>query len=96
MEKYLKAVSEMYAQFKQREAHPLEKYVGHYFQYMGRKVEVVGYFKGPGCGNGCLLILDGASFGGRGWAFLGQNDVVFKKCESYYYVLVPDLIVLKD
>lgn len=28
MEKYSKAVSEMYSQFKKREAHPLEKYIG--------------------------------------------------------------------
>lgn len=28
MEKYSKAVSEMYAQFKKREVHPMEKYIG--------------------------------------------------------------------
>lgn len=89
MEKYLSAVSEMYSQF--REIHPLEKYVGHYVQCGGQKVEVVGYYKDPGCG-GCLLILDGASLGGKSWASLGPNDVVFKNCGSYYYMLVYDLI----
>ena len=28
MEKYSKAVSEMYSQFEKREAHPMEKYIG--------------------------------------------------------------------
>lgn len=28
MEKYSKAVSGMYSQFKQKEAHPMEKYIG--------------------------------------------------------------------
>lgn len=28
MEKYLKAVREMYSQFKKKEAHPMEKYIG--------------------------------------------------------------------
>ena len=28
MEKYLSEVSEMYSQFKKKEAHPMEKYIG--------------------------------------------------------------------
>lgn len=43
MEKYSKAVSEMYSQFKQRETHPLEKYIGRFVSYCGRRLEVVGY-----------------------------------------------------
>ena len=92
MEKYSKAVSEMYLQFKEVGPRPLEKYVGHYVRYGGQKVEVVGYYKGPDYDDGCLLIVDGASLGGRSWKSLGPNDVIFKDCESYYYVLVYDLI----
>lgn len=45
MESYSKAVSEMYSQFKQKEAHPMEKYVGRLVGLFGEKVEVevVGY-----------------------------------------------------
>lgn len=92
MEKYSKAVSEMYSQFKQRETRQMGEYVGRYIQYGGQKVEVVGYYKGPDYDDGCLLIVDGASLGGRSWESLGPNDVIFKDCESYYYVLVYDLI----
>lgn len=35
MEKYSKAVSEMYSQFKQKEAHPMEKYIGKHVAYWG-------------------------------------------------------------
>lgn len=43
MEKYSKAVSEMYSQFKQKEAHPMEKYIGRLAKCNGEKSEVVGY-----------------------------------------------------
>lgn len=43
MEKYSKAVSEMYSQFKQNEAHPMEKYVGRLVSLFGEKVKVVGH-----------------------------------------------------
>ena len=43
MEKYSKAVSEMYSQFKQREVHPMEKYIGRLVSFAGEKLEVVGY-----------------------------------------------------
>lgn len=72
------------------------EYVGHYVQCRGQKVEVVGYSKDPDSDNSCLLIVDGASLGGHSWTSLGPNDVIFKDCESYYYVLVYDLIVLKN
>lgn len=38
MEKYSKAVSEMYSQFKQREADPMEKYVGRFVSFVGEKI----------------------------------------------------------
>lgn len=38
MEKYSKAVSEMYSQFKQSEANPLEKYIGRLAHGCGEKL----------------------------------------------------------
>ena len=89
MEKYSKAVREMYSQFKQRETHPLEKYIGRLAGYRGEKFEVVGYSFNdltymP------LLIVDASQTGG--WTFLGPADVVFRKCESYLYISIDDLI----
>lgn len=46
MEKYLSAVSEMYSQFKKKEAHPLEKYVDRHVQVGDQKLEAIGYSKG--------------------------------------------------
>ena len=43
MEKYLKAVREMYSQFKQREAHPLEKYIGRLAKVGCGDLELMGY-----------------------------------------------------
>lgn len=56
MEKYLSAVSEMYSQFKKKEAHPSEKYVGRHVQDGDQKLEAVGYSKGIvlWCGEGIL------------------------------------------
>lgn len=42
MEKYLRAVSEMYSQFKKVEAHPMGKYIGRLVYFCGEKLEVVG------------------------------------------------------
>ena len=48
MEKYLSAVREMYSQFKQKEAHPMEKYVGKLARCTwGGISEVVGYSPCP-------------------------------------------------
>lgn len=89
MEKYSKAVSEMYSQFKQKEAHPMEKYVGRFVCLSGEKVEVVGYrdneYTFP-------LIVEAPKLGGWYWEFLDPQDVVFKKCESYWYASINDLI----
>lgn len=88
MEKYSSAVSEMYSQFKQRETHPLEKYIGRLALWWPRQLEVVGYTV-DALGGGCL-IADATLLGG--WCNLDANDVVFKRCEAYCYVSVNDLI----
>ena len=89
MEKYSKAVSEMYSQFEKREAHPAEKYIGRLVRCSGGKVlEVVGYTKY--WDGSYTLIADATLFGG--WCDLGVGDVVFKDCERYLYANVDDLI----
>lgn len=55
MEKYSKAVSEMYSQFNQREVHPLEKYIGRLARCRGEKSEVVGY-SADTLGVACLIV----------------------------------------
>lgn len=89
MEKYSKAVSEMYSQFNQREVHPLEKYIGRLVSFSGGESEVVGYrdneYDFP-------LIVDASKFEGWYGEFLDPQDVVVKKCESYWYASVNDLI----
>ena len=89
MEKYLKAVSEMYSQFKQREAHPMEKYIGKLARSgCGEVLEVVGYsrrFDGS-----YRLILDRSQSGG--WTELESQDVVFKECEGYWFASIDNLI----
>lgn len=89
MEKYSKAVSEMEKQFKQREAHPMKKYMGRSVIHRGKRLTVVGY----GCTDsavGTPLIVDASQTGG--WSVPGPFDVVFKKCKSYRYVSINDLI----
>lgn len=91
MEKYSKAVSEMYSQFKQKEAHPMEKYIGRLANYQGEKVEVVGYSHYESAVRD-FLIIDASKHGGWPCESLGPQDVVAKKCEKYWYVSVDDLI----
>ena len=43
MEKYSKAVSEMYSQFKPKEVYPLDKYIGQLANCYREKMQVVGY-----------------------------------------------------
>lgn len=88
MEKYSRAVSEMYSQFK-KEAHPMEKYIGRLAKSGGTVSEVVGY----NCtefADKCPLIVDASQIGG--WSALEPSDVIFKDCESYWYVSINDLI----
>lgn len=94
MEKYSRAVSEMYSQFKQREAHPLEKYIGRLTRRIwGGVLEVVGYSVRPD--GSCSLIVESPQ--GRGWVDLKPcdlkpYDVIFKECEGYWYASIHDLI----
>ena len=89
MEKYSKAVSEMYSQFKKREAHPMEKYIGKLARSgWGEVSEVVGYSRRYDGSYG--LIVDCSQ--GGGWTELEPNDTVFKKCESYWYASINNLI----
>lgn len=85
-EMYSKTVSEMYSQFKQKEIHPMEEYIGRHVVYMGR--EVIGYASQPGAPYS--LIIEAPQ--GKGWTKLGSYDVVIKKCESYLYASINDLI----
>lgn len=89
MEKYSKAVSEMYSQFKKKENHPMEKYIGRNVQLSGGEIlEVVGY--ATGLDGSCCLIVDSSQIGG--WSELEPFGVVFKECEKYWYVSVDDLM----
>ena len=87
MEKYSKAVSEMYSQFK-KDTHPMEKYIGRHVIYGERTREVVGYNARTDVL--CSLILDASD--GEGWVRLRDGDVIFKKCESYLYASIYALI----
>lgn len=89
MGKYSKAVRGMYPQFKRKEAHPLEKYIGRLVNYHGEKMEVVGYGRNE-LADMDLLIVDASQSGG--WSELGPGDFVFKNCELYYYVGIDNLI----
>lgn len=89
MEKYSKAVSEMYPQFEKREAHPMAKYIGRLVNFYGKRLEVVGYSRNELTGEP-LLIAEALPFGG--WSALEPSDVIFKECESYWYANIKDLI----
>ena len=89
MEKYSKAVSEMYSQFK-KEDRPLENYLGRLAIVYGEELEVVGYRNDAD--NAWALIVDGTKIGGWCREMLDPMDVVFKECECYFYVRINDLI----
>lgn len=91
MEKYSKAVSEMYSQFNQREAHPMEKYVGRLVNYGGEQLEVVGYSHND-LADEPLLIVDASQTDGWPASELKPFDVIFKNREKYYYVYTDNLI----
>ena len=88
MEKYSKAVSEMYSQFKQKEANPMEKYIGRFVSYGGGRSEVVGYSYNE-LTRDPRLIIDASRLGG--WSAL-PFGVIFKECEYYWYANINDLI----
>lgn len=89
MEKYSKAVREMYSQFKKREAHPLKKYIGRLARCCGEKLEVVGYHSDIDI---ATLIVDASKIKTRLWDYMDEEDVIFKECESYGYVSIDNLI----
>ena len=89
MKKYSKAGSELHSQFKQREPHPLEKYVGRHAAARGSVLEVVGYSHSILDGEP-MLIVDASQVGG--WPTLEPFDVVFKECKYYWYVDIDVLI----
>ena len=89
MEKYSKAVSEMYSQFEKREAHQMGKYIGRLVNFYGDKLEVVGYSFNE-LADEPLLIVEASQIGG--WSALEPFDVIFKECESYWYASINDLI----
>lgn len=91
MEKYSKAVSEMYSQFEKREAHPMEKYIGRLANYEGEQLEVVGYSNND-LTDEPLLVVDASQTDGWPASELKPFDVVFKNCEKYYYVYTDNLI----
>lgn len=70
------------------EPHPLEKYVGQLVSFSGEKVEVVGYY--ADMSSIAKVIIDASKCGG--WTVLEPNDVVFKECESYWYLSIDELI----
>ena len=88
MEKYLKAVSEMYSQFEKREALPMEKYIGRLVKCGGKALEVVGYSVDTHWYG--YLIADASLLGG--WRDLNADDVVFKRCKCYWYATIDNLI----
>ena len=90
MEKYLRTVSNMYSQFKQRKAHPMEKYIGRLVSFSGEEVEVVGYC--ADMSSLAKLIIDASQVGGWDQSALEPFDVVFKECEKYWYVYTDNLI----
>lgn len=75
--------------FEKREAHPAEKYMGRLARCSrGEVLEVVGYT--DYWDGSYSLIADSTLLGG--WRDLDASDVVFKDCESYWYVNINDLI----
>ena len=89
MEKYSKAVSEMYSRFERRKAYPMEKYIGRLVNFYGKRLEVVGYRRNELTGDP-LLIVDASQIGG--WSALEPSDVILKECEGYWYAGISDLI----
>ena len=91
MEKYSNAVSEMYSQFKQREAHQMGRYIGRLAKHGSAELEVVGYSCNE-LSDEPLLIVDASQVGGWDRSALEPFDVVFKNCERYWYAEISDLI----
>jgi len=76
---------------REREVHPLEKYIGRFANYEGEQLEVVGYSHND-LADEPLLIVDASQTDGWPASELMPFDVVFKNCEKYYYVYTDNLI----
>lgn len=87
MEKYSKAVSEMYSQFEKRETHPMKGCVGRRAVFLNNTLEVVGY--ADWTDGTYRLIVDASPVGG--WAHQHVGDVIFRECKSYLYVSIDHL-----
>ena len=77
--------------FEKREAHPMEKYIGRLVNFYGKELEVVGYSYNE-LADVPLLIVEALPFGGWRREMLDPTDVIFKKCESYWYASIKDLV----
>ena len=88
MENYSEAVREMYSQFKKKEAHPMEKYIGRHVRCDGKTLEIVGYRRDTD--NLGMLIVEASQ--SEGWTTLGFHDVIIKRCEGYLYAGISSLI----
>lgn len=67
----------------------MEKYIAHFANYRGERLEVVGYSHND-LADEPLLIVDASAFGG--WSVLEPFDVIFKERERYWYVSIKGLI----
>ena len=75
--------------YEKREAHPMEKYIGRLVNYYGEKLEVVGYGDNELADEPLLIVKASKT---EGWSTLEPFDVVFKECESYWYVSIDNLM----
>lgn len=75
--------------FEKREARPMGKYIGRLVNFYGKELKVVGYSRNE-LADVPLLIVDASPIGG--WSALEPSDVIFKDCESYWYVGINNLI----
>ena len=76
MKKYSKAVREMYSQFKKREAHPMEKYIGRLAKVGCGDLELMGY--------GCVEL----SAVGRNYAELEVVGYSCKESEDEAFLII--------
>lgn len=89
MKRHSKAAGERHSQLKEREPHPLEKYVGRHAAARGSVLEVAGYGHSILDGEP-MLTVDASQIGG--WPEPEPFDVVFKECRYYRYADIDVLI----
>lgn len=74
MEKYSETDCEMHSQFKEREAHQVEKYIGRLINFYDNKLEVAGHNHNQ-LTDEPLLIVDVLQIGGPVGAGASRRDV---------------------